>query len=813
MNRRDSAPLLGVLIISAATIALELLHTRILAILYWNHIVYLIITVAMLGFGIGGTILAIWKWPMRQDPERLLAILSLAFAATIVASMALVCRISIDIEHSLMSYRELYKVVLSYAVLVPPYILAGSIITIAVTRFAKAIGTTYFFNMAGSALGCFVFLYLLGPVGGEALLFLLALLAVVASVCFNRLRRDALALAAFVVFMGIAGAGALWKTRLIEVRPESHKELAQAYRIPGARVEYSKWNPLTRVDVSSCPGTDLRFLTPTSDDYRLITQDGTANTYMARLAPGPLPQLTTYHINALPYALVKNPEVLVIGVGAGPDIVSGLERGAAHITGVDINPVIIDIGRRIYKDFNGDIFNRENVEIIEAEGRDFVRGTRKRFDIIQLTGVDTFAALSSGAYVLSENYLYTVDAVEDYLRKLKPDGILSISRWRWKVPREHLRLCSVGIRAFERLGVTDPERHIAVLGVPSWGATLFKRSPFTEEDLKALSDPARVGDVTLLYPAPPGSNAYAELFESREKGSLESFFRQYPYKVTPVYDDQPFFFEDSKWENAFISEVRRDRPAYDMQDFARGNWALFTLLMLLAQVILAVALFIVVPLIGFRREGVGLRGSWCSIAYFLAIGFGFMFIEICFMQKLVLFLGHPIYSIALVLSSMLLFSGLGSLASESVRSAKRALIAAASAGIVIMLAASALFADRIFREYAGSPSHVKIAVALAVVAPLGFLMGIPFPSGLTVLKRRAGYEPLLPWAWGINAGASILASIVSIIIAIEFGFSRVVLLAAAMYAVGPLIFVMGSAGQEPPLRGAGRGAASRQGSD
>ena len=798
MNRRDTWPLIGVLLIAAVTIALELLHTRILAILYWNHIVYLIVTVAMLGFGIGGTILALCRWPARLQPERLLGVLSLVFAATIVVSMTLVCRISIDFEHSLMSYRELYKIVLSYAVLVPPYILAGSIIAIAITRFTMAIGTIYFFNMAGSALGCFIFLYLIGPVGGETLLFLLALLAACASLCFNRLRKDSLAAATIAVFIGIAAIGAQWKTSLIEIRPERHKELAHVYHRPVARVEYTKWHPLTRVDVSSCPGTDLRFLTPTSIDYKLITQDGTANTFMMRLPPGPLPQVSSYHINCLAYALVKNPEVLVIGVGAGPDIVWGLERGARHITGVDINPVIIDVGKRIFKDFNGDIFNRKNVEIIESEGRDYVRSTSKTFDIIQMTGVDTFAALSSGAYVLSENYLYTVEAVEDYLKKLTPGGVLAISRWRWTVPREHLRLCSVGIRAFERLGVADPDKHIAVLELPTWGVTLFKKSPFTEDELRTLSDPAKVGEIKLAYPSDSPSSPYTQLFRHWRGGTLESFYQQYPYKVSPVYDDRPFFFEDTKWENALISEVRRDRPADDMQDFARGNWAIFTLLMLVLQVAVAVILFIIIPLLGFKKEGLTMRGSWHFVAYFLAIGIGFMFIEISFMQKLVLFLGHPIYSIALVLSSILLFSGLGSLVSGFVRTAKLALIAVAVSAIVLLLAVCFFFFDDLFRSFSGSSSFVKIQVSLAILAPLGFFMGMPFPSGLTILKQRPRYESLIPWAWGINAGASILASVISIIFAIELGFSFVMLLAAVIYALGSLMFIIGNARRRHP---------------
>jgi hypothetical protein len=418
-----------------------------------------------------------------------------------------------------------------------------------------------------------------------------------------------------------------------------------------------------------------------------------------------------------------------------------------------------------------------------SEGRSYVRSHGGYYDLIQMSGVDTWAALSSGAYVLSENFLYTVEAIQEYYKHLRPDGILSVGRFTLDPPRESLRLVSIAFQALKELGVEHPEEQIiaASWGNPYLGRLLVKRSSFTPDEVNRHADGVRrAGEGGTVYYAPGmvGNNPYSALVVAFAAGTEKTFFRDYQYDVTPVYDDKPFFFEYYKW-----SHILRDmsHAGEGGQIGANRPVGLMVLGSLLAQVSLLVLAFIYAPLYVFKRAGTRIP-RWSSIAtYFSCLGFGYMFVEIGLMQRFVLFLAHPAYSIPVVLGTLLLSSGAGSLTALRLpwpAPQRMQLVLLTLGGLLVFLI---LVLRPAFDAALGLPFGARVAISIAILAPVGFFMGMPFPLGISAVSDLGPH--LVPWAWGINGGTSVLGSVLAIVVAMGTGFTWVLLFSAGIYLV------------------------------
>lgn len=815
--RQKNKLFIGLFFICLSTLAFELLQTRILSVIYFHHVVYLTVTIALMGFGISGALASIYNKKLLNNPSKYLALFSWLFSISIILSISIIAySVNLFIEQV-----TIKKLIFSYTILIIPFIFSGLVISLLLMHRSKLIHKLYFTDLVSSGLGTALFIILIGPIGGEGLVFFLAIMAALAALSFSMLKKEnkktqiIIILYIFLIFIGWTTS----KNSIINIKPENYKWMAMIYDEivhPDAKLEQVKWTPISRIEILTDPTGHLaRYWQESSpDSYRMMTADGDSHTLIHSkeniyLITKKIQENNDSHLTNLAYKLKNNPEVLVIGVGGGYDIICSLAYNAKNVIGVELNPANYNFTKNIYKDFHGDFFSKDNITLINDEGRSYIRRCSKEFDIIQISAIDTFAALSSGAYVLSENYLYTVEAFKEYINHLKNNGILSIYRWFFEEkPRETLRLSALAIEAYRELNILNPEKHIAIIGSPGWASSLFKKSEFTIDEIKIIEDyTKRFNWTVLFFPKilPPkqqkiyekiyykeisnrilltDSTIFNDLFRSYTENKLKEFYNNYSYKVNPVYDNKPFFFEYNKLN---IKNLFSQKGYIEL---LRGNISNFVLYVLLIEILVITGVLIIWPLWRHYKEGLRVKRKYSIITYFSALGIGFMFIEISLMQKFVLFLGHPIYSISVVLTSMLIFSGIGSYVAgkfplKFVTTILISILAISIIGIINLF-----FLPKIFNIFLKYTVSYRILISILILAPLSFFMGMPFPSGLRVVDQVS--KKLIPWAWGINGASSVLSSVVAIILALNFGFSFVLFLAIMIYAIGGAQFYIRS---------------------
>ena len=488
----------------------------------------------------------------------------------------------------------------------------------------------------------------------------------------------------------------------------------------------------------------------------------------------------SHDITALAYVLRGGRKTLVIGPGGGRDVLTAMTFGSTNVTAVELNPIIVDVVNKYFGDFTGRLYQRPEVHLTIDDGRHFVRSSTDTFGVIQLALVDTWASTAAGAFALSENTLYTREAFTDYLNRLEPDGLLTVTRWLESPPRETLRVVSLARAALSRIGVDDIRRNILVAGTPPlrrghrFASVLVSRRPFTDTEIAAAREFIdRLGFKELYLPGTPRDPIFSELITTTD---FRGFLERYDLDVSPTTDDRPFFFNS-------VKPVDFLRPWLPRP----GRMGVQLLARLVVIVTLLVALFIFVPLYARRRSALAAvmpLARWSTLLYFGALGAGFMLIEVSLISKFVLFLGHPIYALTVVLCSLLIAAGLGSYWSGrnvgEGHAALRRVIAVAIVAIVVLC----VILDAVFTRLLVDTSFATAAVlTVATLAPVGFLMGMPFPLGLRLLDRMGPqWAQLVPWVWGINGAASVLGSILAISVAINLGFRVTMLVGLCMYA-------------------------------
>jgi hypothetical protein len=709
----------------------------------------------------------------------------------------------------------LVQLVLCYAVLTVPFLFAGLTLGLIFMIHGRNIHRLYFMDLAASAAGAVAFTFLLRWCGGDRFGWLIAGVALGGFLLYAR--TVALSLPATLWMTGLFATGFVCSTpHLLGTQPESYKTSSWAFQ-PFApwKIEYSVWTPIAKLDVLANAAEPYRDEAGNEDKVgtlRLITQDGAAHTPMFEkpfiddIMRQGKPGHPVHGANLVYQAFPRPSEALVIGVGGGVDIVSARANGARQVTGVEINQATIDLVQGQYREVV-QWPDWPDIRLICAEGRHFAKSTDARYDTIVMNGIDTFSALSSGAYVLSENYLYTVEAFEDYLRCLKPGGAMSISRWLFQQPRESLRLTNLYLNAAERAGVVDPAKSILHVAYPGpgpkegfrWCTTIFKKEPFTPEQVKAILDVVRnQPDTAMIYfpnvlaPAEqaaleaefyahdaeymkPARTAFQRLVRAKDAGERRAFEDEYCYNISPVYDDRPFFFEYHK-----IFESARGDDGNRLE--LRGTMVHYTLFILLAITAVAAFLAMIVPLYRFEREGLRVRGVWSLLGFFSSLGVGFMFVELGLTQRLNIYLGHPMYSLSVVLAGLLLSTGIGSFLSDRAGLATARALSIGMLGTALAVLVWLLAMNRIIPATLAQPLPVRLVITLTSIVPVGLLMGIPFATGVRSL--HGPQSRFIPWVWGINGLTSVMASVLAIILAMRVGFHWVVLLGSGTYFLG-----------------------------
>lgn len=799
----------AVFCVSFAVLAYEVLLMRLLTIIQWHHFAYMIISVALLGFGAGGTAVTIFRRPLVDRFHVVFQSAAGLFAASLVGAFLLVQQVPLNPLEILWDRRQWGYLGVTYLLCFLPFFWAAGCMILALARFPDRIPRLYCCDLLGGAagsLGIIGLLYLYQPLTCLGFLsipgLIAAALVTLDSASPGRRLRAAgwLAVAVIVVL--------IWPANSAKLRLSEYKGLAGALRVPGAKIVAERSGPLGWLAVVASPQVPFRYvpgmsLTCDRDEpppQLAIFTDGDALSPITRYDPAKPRDLSYLDCtpSALPYHLLEHPRVLVIGAGGGGDVLLGRYQGASAVDAVELDPNMIRLVREDFAGFAGHLFDREPVRVFSAEGRAFVTQSAKRYDLIQLSLLDSFATAATGSLGLGENYLYTVEAFQQYLRCLETGGYLAVTRWLMVPPRDSLKLFGTALIALENSGAKHPARHLALIRGWRTSTLLMKRSELTPSDVTSIRGfcETRGFDTDYL----PGIQAeqtnrfnlleHSYFYEGAMAltgSARQDYVRRYKFAIDPATDDRPYFFQFLKWKSLSELISLKERGGLPLLE-----WSYPVLIFTLAQALVASAVFILGPLAmvrPWRRSG-----QYCGrlFGYFGALGLAFLFVEMAFIQRFVLFLGHPLLAVAVVLTAFLLFAGLGSRYSDilvdlvhEVRPAygRKQAIAVACGGIAILAGAHLALVSPILEACLGMSISVKMVIALLLIAPLAFCMGMPFPLGLTEAGEAA--PNLLPWAWGINGCASVLSSILATILAMHFGFRMVVGVAMLLYLVAP----------------------------
>jgi spermidine synthase len=770
VSPRGAALAIGLMSFSA--LLLELGLTRLFSVVLFYHFAFLAISIALLGLGAGAVFAYLRReWLERWNVGQLGAWLCAANAIVIVVVLEIVVRTAVSLRLDWANFGHLSVLYVAAAV---PFFITGLLFSLVFARHPALITQLYGADLLGGSVACLALVPLLNFIGGPNTILFAALAVASAGVAWgtSRSRRVPSVLAAVLLVLIVAnfsGKGMKRETPL-----------------------YAKWNALSRVEVDKW------------GEAKAIVIDADASTYIMNSDPYHWDE--AYRRNLMSAAssvanvLRPRGDFAIIGPGGGVDVLRAVANGSPKVTGIEINPIIAtDIMRGSFADYAHHLYQIPEVHMHVSDGRSFVRNSHDQFDVVQMTLVDTWASTAAGAFALSENNLYTVEAFREYFEHLKPDGMVAITRWEFAQPHEALRVVSQAMEALRQLGIPDTRQNFIVISDGALNVdgrpvlVLAKKSPFTLEEQQAVLNhihsqtPGESNlNLHVLYMPATAANpgmahpAFAELIRSQD---ARAFSAHYAFNVSPVTDNAPFFFFTLK-------------PGQVFRGLGQGgidwkvNLGIAILGLVLVISIAAVVVFLVVPLLlsSEARSGRSIR-----LLYFIAIGLGYILAEIAFIQRFVLFLGNPTYALTVVVFLMLLSSGLGSVLSRR-WFAEPTRVAFAMAFIVAALVIYVFALPYLLGALVGLPFAMKLLISALLLIPPGFAMGMPFPSGLRALSppdSRLGDLPAkhgaVEWAWAMNAASSVLGSVLAMVIAIQFGLNMTLACGAAAYVVAMLL--------------------------
>jgi len=763
---------LSVFLITVSGLILEVGLTRIYSASIWYHFAFVAISVALLGWGLGGFTVHLLK-KVKAMNMNAAALVTLLYAGAVPLCLWLLVRYPFEMD----------RLPLYFLAPLAPFFLAGMALSIVFDLHRAVAGTLYFYDLVGAALGAVLVTLLLHLFGGEAALLVGAVAPAVAALLLSLgtektglrsqtsdvnqigppataggsdMGRASLGIQIASVVMVVLTAAAAFSAvefGAFHVKPGTTKAMRnQMDAAPGSHIVQTGWNAYSRIDcVEGLPDSFARLYIDSDAWTGIRGWDGNLENV----------QDMKWSYRALPFRLTPNAETLIIGPGGGPDVVAALASGSRKVTAVEMNPLMLKFVRS-YGARAGNLYDRPDVETIQSEGRNFISRTDRKFDVILLGFVDSWASVASGGLSLSENYLYTTEAVRAYYDHLKPDGVLVILRWEMDIPR----LVSNSVAT---LGPAEAAKRIVVLmekqaNPNDYPQMLFmlRKRPFTDAETQEISQDWTQAK-TVVMPggtAPPGIK---EVLAGTE--TLQQYEAASARFVGPVWDDSPFYFAI-------------DRP-YRMP----GAIAERLLKWLLGPSMGMLALFAVfgVP----RKKSIESKGGrrpayqyGGSLIYFAALGFGFIAVELALLQNLTLLVGHPIYTLSVLLFTLLAFGGIGSALSV------RFPMWLACVAVAFIGAIEALLLPKLVPALLWLPLWGRIIVAIVLIAPLGLAMGMPFPRGLR--ETGNGSLPAPPFYWGLNGIMSVIGSVTTVFVALMAGFQAALLMGSAAYLLAAL---------------------------
>ena len=779
-NKRWVNQLIGIFLLSFSVLAFEITITRILSVILYYHLAFMVISLAMLGLGAGG-VYVYFSNKLKEKADFFISLFALLSSISIIVSLVLVLSFPFKPFVSIKTFFDFWFLYFLFAI---PFFFAGLSFSLIFFKLSKQISKVYFFDLIGGGMGALLIVPLLYVLDAPTIVILIAFSTALSSFFFS--------LSCQKLFKIISGILTICLLFLLFLN--INYQVVKVSYVKGEKetnLLFQKWSPVGRVVVSPMKenvihswGLSPNYKPKKQPEQLQIMIDGAAGTNLEKTTDNPERDLghLKYDITSLAHYIAPKSRALIIGFGGGRDILTALLFGFKEIEGVEINPVMKEIICQRFKDYSGKICEMKNVKLITGEGRSYVTQSPVKYSLIQLSLVDSWAATVAGAYALSENSLYTKEAFLEYFKHLEEDGMLSISRFVFEPPQQTIRALSLCRAALEENGVQNFGRNIMIFKTPVfYNQDLFvsnlmcKKSAFTNEEIEKAEKIAREMAFDIVYtPLSQKDNYFTKfILETDEK----QFFKNYPFRIEPPTDNEGFFFHMLKLKDFWRVFKFKNIEGGQLHNY----YSVFILITILIIASILSLLFIFLPLL-FRKAKflVPKKEALRYILYFAFLGLGFMLIEISLIQRFSIFLGHPTYSITIALFSILLFSGIGSLLTSKLNmKISKVIFALILTGIVFLVISFS------FLKIQGSLIS-KSFLSILFLAPLGLFMGMPFPSGINLLDKKD--RQLIPWAFGINCITSTIGSVLTLILYINSGF-RITFLAALVFYLFALVII------------------------
>lgn len=807
----------GIAILSSATILLELALLRLFAVQQFYHFAFMAISLALLGAGASGSLLSVRGRRFSPGP------LCLAFGLTAMLAYLLINYLPFDSFSIAWDRRQLVYLALYFLAAAVPFFFAGLLVGGELmrqedSRSAQPPGShrVYGANLIGSAAGALASLPILAAFSGEGAVVFAALLGAVAGLLFgllNMRRGQSQATSRTVTAMAfifiLAGSVILvWPPDFMQQRMSPYKTLPVLLQTLDTKHLLTAWDAAARVDVVDSPTIHvmpgLSLLSPVGPPEQLgLTLDGDNLMPISGLLPDA--EEAQDLAQAMPLGLVfelrPRARALILEAGTGLDVLLALASGAAEVVAVEAQRLIIEVVRDRFKAFTDGLYSDPRVTIVNQSGRVYARQANDAaFDVAIVALTDPHRPVTSGAYSLTEDYIYTVEAFADYLRTLNDDGLLVITRWLQTPPSESARTFGTLADALRALGA-EPADHLAAFRTLRTMTIVASRRPFSDTELETIRTFLNQRNFDPVYyrgVRPEELNRFSVLQEPSYHDLFVAIladpaavYANYRFDIRPPTDDRPFFFHYFKWRQA--PEIL---ATFGLTWQPFGGSGFFVLVALLLLVGLASAVLIISPLLVMRRAGLPGQGAlgqpvsqpgvpvplwrWRVFVYFACLGLAFLFVEVPLAQHFILILDQPVTALAIVLFAILLFSGLGSL------TVRRWSLAWGLGLLVILIILYPLLLKLLTGLALDQPATWRVLLTVLALAPLGYLMGLPFAGGLRIVEAA---EPgLVPWAWAINGSFSVVSSVLAVMVALSWGFSTVLWLGAAAYTLALFSF-------------------------
>jgi hypothetical protein len=745
----------GIFLIALSGLVLEVSITRIFSAAIWYHFAFVAVSVALVGLGASGLVVQHRVKKLKGKWAENLTIYS-------AWGIAIFIPITLFVMHALASqviYLPLFMILFSV-----PFFLVGIIISAAFNAFASVAGRLYAADLIGASAGALLVVLFLVLTGGEGATLIVGLIAAIGGTIFSRIAKNTKKTVVSLMFVAFALSliflNHATQIFAIPTDPTAQKDLPIYLREhPGSKIVKTEWNSFSRIDVveggAGGEGLVAKIFIDGGAGTNIISWDGKTESRQ---------ELSTW-MQYLPFKMMQDPKVLVIGSGGGRDVVASLVSGSKDVTSVEINPIIYETVKS-YGDRAGNVYSHEYVRSYVDEGRSFITRSSEKYDIVYVPFVDTWASVSSGGLSVSENFLYTLQGFQQYYDHLTDTGKIVTVRWLIDAPR----FISTYAKLLEQNGIPQDQldRHLIMVTSdsytqdPSVTMVIFSKSPFTDEEIRFFSQSfSQYGYKPILVPGQIMREPYSALLNGQI--NLDQFYNMFETKVYPVTDDNPYFLSFEKPLPGVVE-------------------------VLLYASVGIVAIFLLVPFAWMKRrreEEVGTKRSEIGIAtmipYFAALGMGFILIELALLQKLILLMGNPTMTFALLLFTLLISSGAGSLLSARIAKNNMKNLVFIIGGIAGLGILYFLFLPPIIYSTIAEPIEAKAAVSIAILAPIGFLMGMPLPTGMRLLKvHRPDY---IPWMWAVNGAFSVLGAVLAIALGIMYGSSLAMILGILIYLV------------------------------